>query len=156
MVSWINNFENPETAFSLLELVWVVDGVEEPEVAVVERLSYMSNDSVEAARTTIGLSWFRDGITDNEAKTVEDLAFIASDDPGTALGVLSLDVGGRRRRGVRVPGPLKICHTYRATIRESSTRSCRWTGCRMAWTRCRGQASWRVYPTCRRVTRCRR
>ena len=91
MVDWINNFQEPGTGLSLLELEWMLDSVEDREVTAVEHLSYISNDSVATAMSIIQLSWFRDGIVDLEAKTVEDLAFIAGDDPGTALAILSLE-----------------------------------------------------------------
>lgn len=91
MVDWINNFEEPETALSLLELKWMLDSVEEHEVTAVEHLSYISNDGVAVAMSIIQLSWFRDDIVAPEAKTVGDLALITGDDPGTALSILSLD-----------------------------------------------------------------
>ena len=90
MVDWINNFEEPETALSLLELKWMLDSVEEHEVTAVEHLSYIANDNTDTASQVVAVAWLQDGVEVMEANAVEELAYVSGRSPELAAVVSNL------------------------------------------------------------------
>lgn len=66
----------------IVNLSWVVNGIEPPERDAVDNLAAVASKDGKLAEKIIALSWFEDGVTELETMAVESLFFIVNHDVG--------------------------------------------------------------------------
>ena len=75
-------------ASAIVDLAWIRDGVNEPEVRAIDWISYI--EDADALTSIIALDWVRDGIKSAEVEAIKNLSSISNGDARAGLSLLSL------------------------------------------------------------------